>query len=425
MKNRLFTLIAMLFVACQFAQAQEDYARKVVSVLASDNYAGRGYVFNGDKKAAGYIAKEMKKSGLTPVDGKSFMQYFSLGANVFPKAATVKLNNEELKMGVNVLVDAASPSINGSFELVPVSGKLNDDNVLRQIAQDKAYAGKAIYIDEAEQLKTINAQELRRAIMLLMTAGEYRAIVVNTPSKFTWRASVSQSLKPAVYIKDLAINPNDSQISLDITAKYQPDYKTQNVCGFLKGSSDSDSTILVTAHYDHLGVIGKKVVFNGANDNASGTALMLYLAQYYGKNKPKYNMIFLAFSGEESGLLGSKYYAANPLNDLKKVKFLINVDMAGTGDDGIQVVNGSIFTKEFDLLTKLNAEKKYLPEVKVRGAMNRSDHAPFYEKGVPAFFIYTLGGTTAYHDIYDRYETLPFTRFNGYANLLTDFIDQF
>lgn len=425
MKNKVIALIALLFTVCRVAEAQEAYARKVVSVLASDKYAGRGYIYDGDKKASKYIANEMKKSGLKPVDGKSFMQGFELGANVFPKAAIVKVNNSILKMGVNVLVDAASPSINGDFNLVAVTGKLNDDQVLKNIAQDKELAGKAIYIDEAEQLKSINAQELRRAIVLLMTAGEYSAIVVNTPSKFTWRASVTQSAKPAIYIKDVDLNKGENQVSIDITAKYQPKYQTQNVCGFLKGTSNSDSTILVTAHYDHLGVIGKKVVFNGANDNASGTALMLYLAQYYGKNRPKYNMIFLAFSGEESGLLGSKYYAANPLNDLKKVKFLVNVDMAGTGDDGIQVVNGSIFTKEFDLLTKLNNAKNYLPAVKVRGAMNRSDHAPFYEKGVPAFFIYTLGGTTAYHDIYDRYETLPFTKFNGYANLLTDFIDTF
>src|SRR5690606_33094248 len=113
------------------------------------------------------------------------------------------------------------------------------------------FAGKAIYIDEAEQLKSINAQELRRAIVLLMSAGEYSAIVVNTPSKFTWRASVTQSAKPAIYIKDVNLNPGENQVSIDITAKYQPNYQTQNVCGFLKGTSDSDSTILVTAHYDH------------------------------------------------------------------------------------------------------------------------------------------------------------------------------
>ncbi|WP_373564478.1 M28 family peptidase [Sphingobacterium sp. E70] len=75
----------------------------------------------------------------------------------------------------------------------------------------------------------------------------------------------------------------------------------------IKGTSESDSLIVITAHYDHVGAIGKRVVFTGANDNASGTALLLYLTTHYRQYPPKYNTVFLAFSGEESGLLGSTF----------------------------------------------------------------------------------------------------------------------
>ena len=423
--NTKFNLLLFLSLALsQFVHAQEDYGRKLVKTLASDKFAGRGYVFQGDKKAAAFIAKEMKKSGLSPL-GDSFMQPFNLPANVFPKAASVALNGSDLKIGANALIDAASPSVYGAFEVLPVNSNLNNLQNLKGLVLDKRFQGKAILLDEEAQLAHMKPEEWRRVVMTLMQEGQHAVLLVKTKAKFTWRAGTSQAKKPAVYIKDVNFDQPKNEIVLDITAYFQPQYSTQNVCGFLKGTGNSDSTIVITAHYDHLGAIGKKVVFNGANDNDSGTALMLYLAQYYGKNKPKYNMIFLAFSGEESGLLGSKYYVANPRNELSKVKFLLNLDMAGTGDDGIQVVNGTIFTKAFDTMKAINAEKGYLPDVKVRGPMNRSDHAPFYEKGVPSFFIYTLGGIAAYHDICDRYETLPFTKFNGYANLLTDFIATF
>jgi aminopeptidase YwaD len=424
MKIKL-VLVSLFLIVSGKLFSQVDYGKSVVKVLASDKFAGRGYVFNGDKKAASFVTQEMKKSGLQPL-GNSFEQPFDLAANIFPKTAKISMDNNPLKMGKDVLIDATSPSIKGTFDIVPAELPSADLADLKKMQTDAQFKNKIIFIDEANHIKKITAEGYRKSLAFLMTEGNYAAILVKTKQKFTWRGATLQNKIPVIYIQesvyDLLKQPH--HITLDITAKFQPAYQSQNVCGFLKGTSNSDSTIVVTAHYDHIGSIGKKVIFNGANDNASGTAMMLYLANYYGKNKPKYNMIFLAFSGEESGLLGSKFYVNNPLNDLSKIKFLLNLDMAGTGDDGIQVVNGTEFKKEFELLQRINAEKGYLPKVLVRGPMNRSDHFPFYEKGVPCFFIYTLGGITAYHDIFDRYETLPFTKFNGYANLLIQFLSQ-
>ena len=172
--------------------------------------------------------------------------------------------------------------------------------------------------------------------------------------------------------------------------------------------------------------MGSKTYFPGANDNASGIAMLLQTAKYFARpeNKPKHMLVFMAFGAEEIGLLGSKYFTENPLFPLVKIKFLINLDLAGTGDKGIQVVNGSIFKPQFERLKEINKQHKLLPEVKTRGSACNSDHCYFYEKNIPCFFIYTLGGTRAYHDIYDQYKTLPLTEFTNYNKLIRLFIKQ-
>jgi len=107
---------------------------------------------------------------------------------------------------------------------------------------------------------------------------------------------------------------------------------------------------------------------------------------------------------------------------LDEIKFLINCDLAGTGDEGITVVNGTVYKKQFKKLAKINVKKHYLTKVKVRGRAANSDHYWFSQKGVPAIFIYTMGGISAYHDVYDKAETLPLTEFDDYSQLLIDFI---
>ena len=93
----------------------------------------------------------------------------------------------------------------------------------------------------------------------------------------------------------------------------------------------------------------------------------------------------------------------------------------GTGEGGITVVNGSVFKKEFDLLKKINDEHGCISHVNIRGKAANSDHYFFSEKGVRAVFIYTMGGIKAYHDIYDRSETLPLNEFEDLFQLLTLF----
>ncbi len=190
----------------------------------------------------------------------------------------------------------------------------------------------------------------------------------------------------------------------------------------MEGES-TDSLIVFIGHYDHLGAMGENTYFPGANDNASGIAMMLNLAKYYSENKPEFNTAFIAFGAEEVGLLGSRHFTEHPLFELDKIKFLINFDLAGTGDDGIQVVNGSVYRDKFDRLRTINDEMDLLPQIKIRGEACNSDHCFFHRKNVPLFYIYTLGGIKAYHDIYDVAATLPLTEFEDYFILITEFVE--
>ena len=151
--------------------------------------------------------------------------------------------------------------------------------------------------------------------------------------------------------------------------------------------------------------------------------MLLNLADYYSKkeNQPKCSVAFIAFAGEELGLLGSKYFAAHPLLPLSEMKFLVNLDLLGTGDEGMMVVNATEFPRKFALLDSINTAKKYLIKIGQRGKSRNSDHYWFTEKGVPSFYFYTLGGIKAYHDIYDKAETLPLTKFEDVFRLIVDF----
>ena len=210
-------------------------------------------------------------------------------------------------------------------------------------------------------------------------------------------------------------------ICVDIQAEVTK-VKTQNVVGYVSGTQYPDSFVVVSAHYDHLGKMGAATYFPGASDNASGTSMLLNLAQYYAKNPAKYSVVFMAFSGEEIGLLGSTYYVEHPLFPLKKIKFLFNIDIMGDAADGITLVNGTVMASEYNKINAINDAKKYIPSIQKRGEAAISDHYPFYAKGVPSFFAYSRGKITAYHDISDTKAGLPLTNYQGCFQLFKDFI---
>ncbi|NNC84969.1 MAG: M28 family peptidase, partial [Bacteroidia bacterium] len=248
--------------------------------------------------------------------------------------------------------------------------------------------------------------------------------VILEPKKLTWSISNTTNKKPIIYILKSSFNVKAETISLKIKNKLIRGYQTQNVIGYIPGKSKPDSFIFVTAHYDHLGRMGKETYFPGANDNASGVSMLLQLAKHYSnkENQPDYSMVFVCFAAEEAGLLGSRFFVESYAYPLKQIKFLLNMDLLGTGEKGMTIVNGTVFTDAFDSISSINESKNYLVEIKNRGKAANSDHYFFTEAGVPSFFFYTMGGITAYHDVYDIAETLPLTEYEDVFKLFVEFI---
>ena len=158
--------------------------------------------------------------------------------------------------------------------------------------------------------------------------------------------------------------------------------------------------------------------------------MVLDLAAYYAKHQPKYTMVFMLFFGEEAGLLGSSYYVEHTLFPLNQVVMGVNLDMVGTGDEGITVVNlaEEKYADIFWLLNGINTEhgdNKYFETIKQRKAAANSDHYSFNRKDVRFVFIYTMGPGTYYHNVKDKYETLSFKGYGSLFGLLTKFVEDY
>lgn len=426
MKNLAFVFILIAFTAGASCQ-DTALVRQTLNILCSPSYEGRGYVKNGDKKAAAFIVKEFQKNGIQPFL-PGYMQAFTLPVNTFPGRMTIRIGNTRLKPGIDYLVDPGCPSVNGRFNLLFIRSAeiLSKDSLVLKL---QSQPGRILWIDDSRDSLFLKKERQIRNDLLTVLSGlpssACRGVLVCRPGKLTW--SVAQELLPCpmIYFRTESCPDKASSVVLHIRSLFIPEYTTSNVAGYIRGTKEPDSVLILMAHYDHLGRMGRKTYFPGANDNASGTAMVLDMARYYSRqeNAPHYTMVFLLVSSEEAGLVGSQYFAGHPLFPLGSIKFLLNIDMAGHGSDGITVVNGSVFKKQFEKLDEINRAHHYLPQVKIRGAACNSDHCPFYVKGVPSFFIYTMGGAPYYHDIYDTPGILSLKEYIPYFRLITGFLD--
>ncbi|MDR3272802.1 MAG: M28 family peptidase [Flavobacteriaceae bacterium] len=434
MKKIFFAFFLSVF-GFFYAQTSRDYAKQVISTLSSPELSGRGYVDGGMEKAAEEIVSQFEKIGVQKFNN-AYFQTFTYPVNII-ESSSLKINNKELRLGSDYLVGAGSPSLTANYDNLRIFKTSVIDSLF--LSEENSYLDKEMnridghvvvfpQADFPENLISDNssAQQFYSAIPQMIADGSMKSsiplIVELTSAKFIHTISPIQTQTVDLFVKNDAVSGKIQNIDVDIKSRFEPVFQAQNVVGFIKGQR-SDSLIVLTAHYDHLGKISD-VIFPGANDNASGIALILSLAKIYSKEKPKFDMVFIAFSGEEAGLKGSQYFVSQPLIDLKKIKFLINFDMVGTGEEGIQVVNGREFPKQFAKLETVNYNYQYVKEVKIRGAACNSDQCPFYEKGVPSFFVYTLGGSSAYHDINDTSESPSLYAFNKLTALFVKFINQ-
>lgn len=200
-------------------------------------------------------------------------------------------------------------------------------------------------------------------------------------------------------------------------------YRSQNVCGYIPG--EVDTMVVFTAHYEHLGMNGD-TLFAGAHDNASGTAAVLDMARMCNLQRGHYTYVFLFFGGEEAGLVGSHFFADNPLIAFNKVKLLVNIDLFCGGEEGLMVVNAnSKETKPYvDRLQRINETGGYTPQIGRRDNAPNSDHW-YLSAHCPSIFLYTMGGPYGgYHSPDDTCEGCGLAYYHNHLLLLRAFLEQ-
>jgi len=418
-----FTVSLFFTLSNSFAQ-DLTYTRSVIDSLSSPSFNGRGYVNRGDEIAARFLEKEFKNIGLTPAHRKSYRQNFTFSVNTFPSEISVSIDGVKLEAGKDFIVDPGMQSMDGEFDLFYFDKTiLHSKRQLKKL--DKInFRNKIIVIDREgfDEKKNKSSKSINDLLDYIKAQVFKNAGSILIVDKLTWGVSTEKGF-PQIQVLKGILNKTQRKIKIKVVNEFFDNYQSQNLIGYIKGKTNPDSFIVFSAHYDHLGRMGKETYFPGANDNASGVSMLLNLAKHYTLTPPEYSIYFIAFAAEEAGLIGSKYFTEHPLIELRKIKFLINLDLLGTGDDGITVVNATEFKDQFEKLKKINEEKSYLKEVKSRGKAANSDHHYFTEKGVPSFFIYTIGGIKAYHDIFDIPKTLPLTKYKEVFSLLIDFTD--
>jgi aminopeptidase YwaD len=375
---RIVVLVFCICMTCSLQAQDRAFAKKVVDTLTSSYFWGRGYTNDGMKKAADFLSGQFKEYGLTPLSENGYFQPLQYAVNTFPGKMQLSINGKELIPGKDFIVSPDSKGVKGR-------GKLH----------------------QSDSTHFVNAAN---------------RFIVSLEGKLTWSVAQQVADYTMVQVDKNAVSGSVENFNAQIENKLIDKFEAGNVCALVKGTDRPDSFIVLTAHYDHLGGMGKDVYFPGANDNASGISLLLNLARHYAKNPAKYSMVFICFAGEEIGLLGSKYFTENPLVDLKKIRFLVNTDLAGTGEEGITVVNATEFPREFTWLQEINKANNLLAAVNPRGKAANSDHYFFTEKGVPALYYYTLGGIKAYHDVFDKAATLPLNEHEDLFKLMVLFV---
>ncbi|MBI1185597.1 M28 family peptidase [bacterium] len=395
------------------------YVKQLVDTLASEQYHGRGYVNNGGKKAATFLKSEFEKAGLQHVA----YQPFTHSVNTFPGKLEVAVDGQPLKPGVDYLVQPTSGAAQDlHLQLVRLSPKrVKSLKKFNRFLSKYQWSECALVLSK-EVYTQINDDAIGQA--LIKNSFGAAAIITTTNQKLTWSVRDYAKSYAELEIMEEALGEKSTHINITIEQKLVYSFKNQNILGYLPGKKP-DSLIVFTAHYDHLGQMGNEATFYGTNDNAGGAAMLCDLARHFAADTARaYSMLFIAFAGEEAGLVGSKYYVEHPVYPLQNISLLINLDLVTNGQDGITVVNGRVFKQVFKKLKGINEAHHWMADVKSRGAAANSDHYYFGEAGVKAIFIYLLGEYPYYHDINDTPEKPSWAGYNDFFRLLVELCNQ-
>jgi hypothetical protein len=465
----LALLLSLSFYALDRAWSQqkaltsEERMKRDIFYLASDECEGRGPGTEGIDKAADYVAQQFKEAGLKPGGVKgTWFQPFEIGG-------TVKLEGDQIlklqgpdqqtinfKLDENFQVLGNSGSGSVSAPLVFVGYGTTAKDIQFDEYKNVDVAGKIVVLirrvprwdDKAKPFDGKNKDQHASLMTKLYLAKKHKAaavIMVNDRSEKadqliplnTFASAMPVSI-PAVTVSRASLEPvfktslkkTLPEIEKEIDTELAPassaltgwsatlicklvrpsSQRVKNVIGVVEGFGPlADETVVVGAHYDHLGYggfgslaklpKGEKRIHFGADDNGSGTTSVMELARRFAamKDRQGRRIVFMTFSAEERGLLGSHFYCDDtPLFPLEKTVAMVNLDMVGRMFWDILTVEGVGTAKGFEQMIDEFNEKTRFKLKKSQGSMPNSDHASFYEHKIPIIFFFS-GFHNQYH----------------------------
>jgi hypothetical protein len=473
------------------AGIQPDPLRAHLEVLASDEYEGRETGEKGQKMAAAYIKKHFQEIGLAgPVAGgeDAYFQTFTLTKSYWAHctltqgAQTLKLfedffpygqftaEQEQVELvfggygldtegysdyagldvdGKAVLILSGEPKkADGSYWLSGSETPSPASNTFAKIrkAADKGARYVVIAYESDEEFAQRNTmfkayyqkpalgfdkkEEGEDGPSLLFTSPKGLLALLGVSQK-KWAKLMDKTVKKGVS----PAGKLRSKITVDAAARKEP-VQTENVLGFLEGTDLKDEVLVITAHYDHVGIINGEI-HNGADDDGSGTVAVLEIARAFAKAKaeghgPRRSILFMTVTGEEKGLLGSAYYASHPIFPLANTVVNLNTDMVGRIDDAhkgnpdyVYVIGSDMLSTDLHQLHE-DVAKRHFPSVQLDYTYNseddpnryyyRSDHYNFAKNNIPVIFYFN--GTHAdYHKPTDTVEKIHFGKISRIAQL--------
>ena len=426
--SNCLTLLVIFVCACVQLPAQDsNYVRTCIATLSADDCWGRGGCHDGELKAARFIRDQLVLSGAQSLTEDGF-QHYEFQSHKMEGKVVLEVDGQRLSPFWDYRISPYSGSIwsfNAPVMVMDASLFFDARKILKFYDR---YAnqihGSFIYVDATSwKDKNVSADDVKKLIRTLELKNDMgaRGYLIGVDELPVWGLSYceEQPQHAFVYVKRSFFAQKVKNISLSFQNEYYT-HETQNVCFKVEGTRYPDSLIVFTAHYDHLGCMGDSVIFHGAHDNASGTSAVMDYARHFAQNPAEYTTVFLLFSGEESGLRGSRYFVENPLIDLSKVKLVLNLDMFCGGDEGFTVVNsdGENTKWFYDNLVRINDEQHLVSQVKPRSNAANSDHY-FFSLKCPAIFIYTMGGRYGgYHHFTDTCESCGLENYNRIFSLI-------
>jgi len=457
------SVFLLLFSLSLHSQNTSDNLRKHITYLASDELEGRKAGTKGDSLAATYIRDKFRAAG-AELQGDNGFQYFSLVAGVSQgdgnsffvngQKADVSVDFMPLSFSSSATVDAEV--IFAGYGITGISGDINWDDyasadvkgkwvmVLRGDPEPENQNSAFIPL-ATDRSKALTARDKGAAGLILVSPSGMEK--KDVPLDLSYDKTVSDAGIPVVSVTRMLASkilrlPVTAIDSLEkimlgkvLPVSLRPETKvkastdvirqkviSRNVMAVIPGSDISmrNEYIVVGAHYDHLGMGGAgsgsrvpdlHAVHGGADDNASGVASLIELAEWFGKseNRTSRSLLFVSFGAEEMGLVGARHFVANSPVSLKSIKAMINMDMVGrlNAESPVVTISGTgTFTVADSLVDALSSTAAF--EVrKVADGYGPSDHAAFYGEGIPVLFL-TTGAHSDYHTPDDNVDRINF-----------------